>query len=74
MARRPDYTPESPLSQEALVELRHRYCLLSTPSLQQVYTDAWERCKMDRGGRMPNAEQIQVLVTAWRVLRMPGRR
>jgi hypothetical protein len=58
-----------PLSEADLAELRHRYALLSKPSLQQVYTDAWERCKLERSGRPPRAEQIQVLVAAWKILR-----
>ena len=69
MARRPDFTPDAPLSSAALAELRHRYALLSPSSLEQVYSDAWERCKIERNGRLPPAEQIQVLVTAWKALR-----
>jgi hypothetical protein len=38
-------------------------------TLQQVYSEALERCKLDSQGHPPPAEQIQVLVTAWRVLR-----
>jgi hypothetical protein len=69
MAKRPDYTPDSPLSPADLAELRHRYAMLSPSSLEQVYSDAWERCKIERSGRLPPAEQIQVLVTAWKALR-----
>jgi len=69
MARRPDFSPDAPLSPIALAELRQRYAMLSTPSLQQVYADAWDRCKLERNGRPPNAQQIQVLVTAWKALR-----
>jgi hypothetical protein len=58
-----------PLSPADLAELHQRYAMLSTPGLQQVYADAWERCKLERNGRPPRAEQIQVLVTAWKVLR-----
>jgi hypothetical protein len=43
--------------------------MLSPSSLEQVYSDAWERCKIERNGRLPPAEQIQVLVTAWKALR-----
>ena len=68
MATRPDF-PDAPLSPTALAELRQRYAMLSTPSLQQVYADAWDRCKLERNGRPPKAEQIQVLVTAWKALR-----
>ena len=69
MATRPDFSPDAPLSQADLAELRHRYALLSPSSLEQVYSDAWERCKLQRNGRPPRAEQIQVLVTAWKALR-----
>jgi hypothetical protein len=69
MAKRLDVSPDLPLSPEALAELRQRYAMLSTPSLQEVYADAWERCKLDRNGRPPRAQQIQVLVTAWKMLR-----
>jgi hypothetical protein len=72
MAKRPDFTRDSPLSPEALAELRRRYAMLSTSSPEQVYSDAWERCKIERNGRnrrLPPAEQIQVLVTAWKALR-----
>ena len=68
MAKRLDI-PDVPLTPEALAELRQRYAMLSTPSLQQVYSDALERCKLDRSGRPPRAEQFQVLVTAWKMLR-----
>ena len=43
--------------------------MLSPSSLQQVYSDAWERCKLEPNGRLPRAEQIQVLVTARKALR-----
>jgi hypothetical protein len=35
--------------------------------LQQVYSDAWERCKLERNG-FRRAEQIQVLVAACQIL------
>lgn len=70
MANRPDYSPDAPLSPADLAELRHRYAMLSPSSLQQVYSDAWERCKLERNGRPPRAGQIQVLVTAWKALRV----
>ena len=69
MARRPDFSPDAPLSPADLAELRHRYAMLSPSSLQQIYADAWDRCKLERNGRPPRAEQIQVLVTAWKALR-----
>jgi hypothetical protein len=69
MPNRPDPTPDVPLSPEELAQLRQQYERLSRPSLQQVYSDTLERCKLDRQGRPPRADQFQVLVTAWRVLR-----
>lgn len=69
MAQRLDVSPDLPLAPDALAELRQRYAMLSKPSLQEVYSDALERCKLDRNGRLPRAEQIQVLVTAWKMLR-----
>jgi len=71
MANRPEFSrsPGVPLSAADLAELRQRYAMLSLPSLQQGYTDAWERCKLERNGRPPRAEQIQVLVAAWKILR-----
>jgi hypothetical protein len=42
---------------------------LSTDGLQQVYADALDRCRLDRRGRPPRADQFQVLVTAWREFR-----
>lgn len=69
MSKRFDVAPDVPLSPEALADLRQRYAMLSLPSLQQVYADALERCKLDRSGLPPRAEQFQVLVTAWKALR-----
>jgi hypothetical protein len=69
MAKRLDVSPDLPLSLDALAELRQRYAMLSKSSLQEVYADAWERCKLDRGGRPPRADHLQVLVTAWKMLR-----
>jgi len=43
--------------------------MFSRATLQDVYTDALERCKLDAKGRPPRADQIQVLVTAWKALR-----
>jgi len=58
MARRPEFSrsPDVPLSSADLAELRQRSAMLSRPSLQQVYADAWERCKLERNGRPPRAE------------------
>jgi hypothetical protein len=69
MANRPNFSPDWPLSPAVLAELRHRYAMLRPPSLQRVYADAWERCRLERNGRPPRAEQIQALVTAWKALR-----
>jgi hypothetical protein len=66
MAERPDPTPDVPLPAEVLTELRQRYDMLNKPGLQRVYVDALERCRLDKRGRPPRAEQIQMLVTAWR--------
>jgi hypothetical protein len=74
MAKRPDFSPDVPLPPEVLAELRQKYEMLSLSSLQMVYTDAWERCKLARDGRPPRAEQIQVLVTAWKQLRKWAKR
>jgi len=69
MAQRPDPSPDVPLSLTELAELRQRYAMLSTDGLRQVYADALDRCKLDKRGRPPRADQFQVLVSAWRVLR-----
>jgi hypothetical protein len=69
MEGRLELTPDSPLSTEDLCQLREQYSRLSRSTLQQVYSEALERCKLDSQGHPPRAEQIQVLVTAWRVLR-----
>jgi len=59
------------VSADQLAGLRERYANVSEPSLPQVYSDAWERCKLERIGRPPRAEQIQVLVAAWKAFRKP---
>jgi hypothetical protein len=69
VGRRFDLAPDSPLSVEDLGQLRQQYSRLSRATLQQVYSEALERCKLDGQGHLPRAEQIQVLVTAWRVRR-----
>jgi hypothetical protein len=43
--------------------------MLSPSGLQEVYSDAWERCRLERNGRPPSAEQIWLLETAWKALR-----
>jgi hypothetical protein len=69
MAKRPDFTPEQPLSADQLGEMRRRFSMLSRTGLQQAYGEVWERCKLGREGRPPKAEFIQELVQAWRELR-----
>ena len=72
MAERPDFSPDEVLSRERLVEVRQNFAKLSTPSLQQAYSEALERCKLDRRGRVPPSIHIQVLVQAWKQLRKGG--
>ena len=69
MAKRPDFTPEQVLSVEQLAEVRQGFSRLSPSSLQQAYSEALERCKLDGRGRAPNSVHIQVLVQAWKALR-----
>lgn len=69
MAKRPDFAPERPLSAEQLADMRRKFALLSTPSLQHAYAEAHDRCKLGRDGRPPKAEFIQELVQAWKQLR-----
>jgi hypothetical protein len=57
------------MSAADLAEVRRSFALLSTDGLRSAYADALERCKLDKRGRPPRADQIQVLVQAWRVLR-----
>ena len=69
MVERPDFSPDEVLSQEQLADVRRNFARLSIPSLQQAYSEALERCKLDRRGRVPKSVHIQVLVQAWRQLR-----
>src|SRR3974377_602455 len=69
MAKRPDFTPEKPFTEEQLSEIRRNFARLSTPSLQTAYTEARGRGRLARDGRPPRAEHIQTLVQAWRQLR-----
>jgi hypothetical protein len=69
MTDRPDFSPDEVLSEEQLAQLRLNYAKLSVPSLQQAYSEALERCKLDRRGRAPRSVHIQGLVQAWRALR-----
>jgi len=69
MPKRPDFSPDNPLTEIQLAEVRQRYAQLSTPSLQTAYAEALERCKLDKRGRAPQSVHIQVLVQAWKELR-----
>jgi hypothetical protein len=69
MAQRPDSRPDVPMTTADLNEVRRSFSMLSTDGLRQAYADALERCKLDRRGRPPRCEHIQVLVSAWKVLR-----
>ena len=64
-----DFSPDQVLSQEQLAEVRQNFAKLSVPSLQQAYTEALERCRLDRRGRAPASVHVQVLVQAWKQLR-----
>jgi hypothetical protein len=57
------------MSATDLGEIRRNFSMLSADGLRHAYADALERCKLDKRGRPPRADQIQVLVQAWRVLR-----
>jgi hypothetical protein len=74
MSRRPDFTPDRPLSVEQLTGLRERLSRMSMTSLEDFYHAAWLRCQRDRKGALPKAESIQELVQAWRELRKSGQR
>jgi hypothetical protein len=65
MAKRPDYTPEKPFTEEQLPEIRRNFSRLGTPSLQTAYTEVLERCLLGRDGRLPKAKHIHVLVQSW---------
>jgi hypothetical protein len=69
MANRPEFSPDQVLSTEQLAEVRQNFAKLSVPSLQTAYTEALERCKLDRRGRVPASIHLQVLVQAWKQLR-----
>ena len=69
MASRLDFSADQVLSPEQLMEVRQNFAKLSTPSLQTAYSEALERCKLDRQGRVPASIHIQVLVQAWKQLR-----
>ena len=51
--------PDAPLTEEALGNLRRNLARLSTPGLENAYTEAWKRCKLGLTGAPPRAECIQ---------------
>jgi len=59
--------PERPLTEPELKALQQNLARLSEPSVQQVYRQAWEECRM-KGERLPPAKAIQQLVQAWKQL------
>ncbi len=61
--------PDPPLTTQQLAEVRQRYALLSESGLQQAYTEALERCRLDQCGRAPQPVHIQVFVQTWKALR-----
>jgi hypothetical protein len=69
MAHRPDFSPDQVLTTEQLAEVRRNFAMMSLPSLQTAYSEALERCKLDRRGRVPASIHLQVLVQAWKQLR-----
>jgi hypothetical protein len=72
VASRPDFSPDQVLSLEQLADVRQNFAKLSLPSLQTAYSEALERCKLDRRGRAPASIHIRVLVKAWKQLRKAG--
>jgi hypothetical protein len=69
MAKRPDLTPDRPLTAAQLEELRRVFTRLSPDGLMAAYDAAWLKCKINRNGRPPRAEHLQELVQAWKELR-----
>ena len=68
-ARRPDITPDRPLSGQQLVELRGRLSQVSVTAARDFYHAAWIRCGLERNGSWPRAEAMQELVQAWKEMR-----
>ena len=69
MAKRPGYTPDQPLTPEQLLALRRKFEMLSVPNLVQAYGEALDHCRLDRNGRVPQAQYVQKLVQVWKALR-----
>ena len=57
--------PDHPLTEQELKALQQNLARLSEPSVQQVYRQAWEECKM-KGEHLPPAKAVQQLVQAWK--------
>jgi hypothetical protein len=62
-------SPDIPLTEEQLAQVRNTHSMLSIDLLQKAYTEVLERCRLDRRGQPPKTVHIQVLVQVWRVLR-----
>jgi hypothetical protein len=67
MARRPDH--EEALTESELAELRRNLSMLSGPHVMDFYRDAYRDCALER---KPSAKAMQMLVTAWKILRRWG--
>jgi hypothetical protein len=65
--------PDIELTEEQLAQVCNTHPMLSTDHLQKAYTEAFERCRLDRRGQPPQTVHIQVLVQVWRVLRKHSR-
>ena len=57
------------MSAEQLANLRRQFARLSVDGLYASYQGAWQRCKIERNGKPPRAENIQELVQVWKELR-----
>ena len=72
MAKRPDFTPDRPMTPDELAAFRLRLSRMSPTALLDAYFAAWTRCKMERDGKPPQARFIQELLRAWKALRRQG--
>ena len=57
------------LSIEDLARLKNRLSMYSQSSLRDFYNDAYARCALCNGDRVPEPAAIQELVQAWKLLR-----
>lgn len=64
MARRPK--EQDALTDSELAELRRNLSLLSGHHVMNFYRNAYRDCSPER---KPNAKAMQMLVTAWKILR-----